>query len=184
MLSALLATSLVLGAFENTTATREDVALELLARVNATRLVALNPTARPQLLYFSERRGAVLARVVIPAGGSLEYDFPHGTLSGLEFELLARDRNGLRSSGRLPLTALVEGEFDLIWMESVGRSLHTWGELPTGPALVPATRAPGPGLELLVAPAALAPHVPVITPTDKPKGDLPPRIEPEPLPPV
>jgi len=27
-------------------------------------------------------------------------------------------------------------------------------------------------------------HVPVITPTDKPKGDLPPRIEPEPMPPV
>jgi len=30
----------------------------------------------------------------------------------------------------------------------------------------------------------LALHVPVITPTDKPKGDLPPQIDPEPLPPV
>jgi hypothetical protein len=43
-------------------------------------------------------------------------------------------------------------------------------------------RPPGSATPALAGPAA--PHVPVVTPTDKPKGDLPPRIEPKPLPPV
>ena len=187
MVSVLLATSLSFGAYEaydDSGATREDAALELLARVSDTRLVALNPGTRPQLLVFSHPRGAVLTQVVIPAGGNLEYDFPHGTLNGLALELVARNERGLCSSGELSLTALVRGEFDLIWMESSERSIHTWGDLPTGPTLVPATRDSGSGFLSLSAPSAPAPHVPVITPTDKPKGDLPPRIEPNPLPPV
>ena len=33
-------------------------------------------------------------------------------------------------------------------------------------------------------PASPSPHVPVVIPANKPKGDLPPRIELKPLPPV
>jgi len=62
------------------------------------------------------------------------------------------------------------------------RGYRAWGDLPSGPQPIPVQ--PGSGLESLMAPTAPATHVPVITPTDKPKGELPPRIEPDPLPPV
>jgi hypothetical protein len=185
MLPVLLATTLSFGFYQDPGHARPEATLELLARVNETRLVALNPSTRPQLLVFSHRHGGAPTQVVVPAGGHLQYDFPHGTLNGLELELVARGEHGLRSSGELSLTGLVHGEFDLIWMETVDGSVHTWGQLPTGSALVPPQRDSDSGFLNLPAPSApAAPHVPVITPIDKPKGDLPPRIEPEPLPPV
>jgi hypothetical protein len=185
MLSVLLATSLTFGFYEDPqVAVRDDAALELLARVSETRLVALNPSAHPQLLVFTAARGAVRTQVVLAAGDSLAFDYPSGTLQGLDLELVTRAENGLISSGELSLHSLVQAEFDLIWMESVGVRVHTWGELPTGPALIPPTRGSGTAFQPMSAPSVPAPHVPVITPTDKPKGDLPPRIEPEPLPPV
>jgi len=185
MLPALLATTLsMFGAYDDLGASGAGGELELLARVSDTRLVALNPSDRPQLLIFTTESGAVSARAVLPAGAGLEYDFPRGTLHGLGLELVARDEGGLRSTGQLSLAGLVRGGYELVWMESAGDGLYAFGELPSGPVPIQATRDADSGLHILTAPSTPAPHVPVITPTDKPKGDLPPRIEPEPLPPV
>ena len=103
MLPVLLATSLTLGSYPDPAPAREAT-LELLARVGETRLVALNPSARPQLLVFSDRRGGVQAEVVVPAGGHVQYDFPHGALSSLDVELVARGELGLSTTGPLSLT--------------------------------------------------------------------------------
>ena len=185
MLSALLTTTLVFGTYEVPDHDRDPGAvLELLARVSETRIVALNPTERPQLLVFSNTSGTLRASAVVPGGAGAEYDFPRGTLDDLGLVLVARDASGARSTGRLSLGEMLLCEFELVWVESVDGCARAWGALPTGPVSIPAQQGAGFGFENLMTPSAPAPHVPVITPTDKPKGDLPPRIEPDPLPPV
>ena len=185
MLSALFATSLFFGAYEVPEPTLESGAvLELMARVSETRIVALNPTGRAQLLVFSNSEGTLRSTAVVPPGAGAEYDFPRGTLDGLALALVIRDEHGVHSTGRLSLADMVRRDLDLVWVESVDGEARAWGDLPAGPTSIPVQNGSGSGLENLMAAPAPAPHVPVITPTDKPKGDLPPRIEPDPLPPV
>jgi len=185
MLSALFATSLIFGTYEVPEPAPESGAvLELMARVSATRIVALNPTERAHLLVFSNSEGTLRSTAVVPAGAGAEYDFPRGTLDGLGVALVTRDAGGVHSTGRLSLADMVRRNIDLVWIETVSGEAWAWGDLPAGPALLPVQPGSTPGFESLMAPSAPATHVPVITPTDKPKGELPPRIEPDPLPPV
>jgi hypothetical protein len=181
MLSALLATSLAFSLHRDQDRETGPVAiLELLAQVGETRFAASNPTWRPELLVFFDGDGAALAGLVLPAGGDARFAFPRGTLDWLGVALFTRDAGVVRTTGELVLSELTQ--FDLLWVESVEGRLHAWGALPSGFVHVPASNA-GP-LGPVAPPPIAAPHVPVITPTDKPKGDLPPRIERKPLPPV
>jgi len=184
MLSALFASSLVFGAYEVPAPAPESGAvLELMARVSATRIVALNPTERAHLLVFSNAEGTLRSTAVVPAGAGAEYDFPRGTLDDLAVALVTRDADGLHSTGLLSLAEMVRSDLDLVWVETVEGEARAWGDLPAGPVALPVLEGTG-GFESQMAPSTAPAHVPVITPTDKPKGELPPRIEPDPLPPV
>ena len=108
-------------------------------------------------------------------------DFPRNTLAGTTLALVVMSPSGRLTSGAYSVDGILEGGFRAVWFESVGRTVHAWGELPTGPGYIAPVAS---GLRAATVPVTPSVHVPVVIPANKPKGDLPPRIEPKPLPPV
>ena len=183
MLSTLLAACLLLpqldDAFPDPGTEGE---LELVSLVGTTHLSLVNPTARPALVRLADAGGHDLATLVVPARGQRSFEFPRRTLAGTTLTVLAATFEGPRRAGPYSVERLIEAGYRAVWFESAGPGLHAWGELPTGPALVD----PDPGALNATAPRPIAPgpHVPVVNPANGPRGDLPPRIEPAPPPPV
>ena len=178
MLSLILATSLFLGPAEEVANERGASPVEFVARVTDQRLIAVNSSREAQLLLFRDREGGRRASSVIAAGGEIAFDFPGGTLNQLLLRVVSVGTGSVVSSAEYDLGALASGSFEFVWMESASGAVSAWGMSPVGPSYLPSTSEP------TITNQATAPHVPVITPTDKPNGDLPPRIEEKPLPPV
>jgi len=183
MLSAVLAASLLLpqldDAFPDPGTEGE---LELVSLVGTTHLTLVNPTAEPALVRLATLGGETLVTLVLPPRADRTFEFPRRTLAGTTLTLIAGTAEGPRRAGPYTIARLIESGYRALWFESAGRSIHAWGELPTGPAFVD----PDPGTLSATAPRPIAPgpHVPVVTPANQPTGDLPPRIEPAPPPPV
>lgn len=178
MLSLILASSLFLGPAEEVVNERGATPVEFVAHITAERLVAVNSSSQVQLLLFEDRDGGRSASAVVAAGGEVSFDFPGGTLDQLMLRVVSVTGGSANSSARYDLGNVAERGFEFFWIESSGQRVSAWGMSAAGPAYLPTTGDP----TLEAQPSA--PHVPVITPTDKPKGDLPPRIEEQPLPPV
>jgi hypothetical protein len=125
------------------------------------------------------------------SGTRYEEDFPRGTLDGVRFDVLIRDRGQWKTTGVLTLDSspTYPGE---LWVLSCGHALAGEGgnrglelENPDGsllpPSLLEVVDLPQDSHDLS-APRFM--HVPVQTPTDKPKGDKPPKLDKDPLPAV
>ena len=162
---------------------------ELVMLVTSTRFAAVNPTASSQLLIFREIVGGARASVLVPPGGDVDYAFASGTLHGLSLEVVSSVGDTLSTTGALSLEGLAASEFDDVWVFSYLTHSHAWGESLAQFWLVSPIDADfdasahsdcaepdGSSLPLI--------HVPGITLDGKTPGDLPPRLEPEPLPPV
>jgi hypothetical protein len=157
--------------------------LELVARLGETRMSAHNPGERPQLLIVGELDGCARVRTWLAPGATLDARFPHGSLSGLALEVVSFGPFGVTSSGLLPLTELASAGFDAFWVESTAGGSHAWGRSgPTTTALGAASSGFS-GLSAGARPPKPV-HVPVVTPADRRNGDVPPRLEKKPLPPL
>jgi hypothetical protein len=157
----------------------KEAELELAAILETTRLALVNPTGAPALVRVLDDQGSALETLAVPAFGERVFEFPRHTLAGTSLAVVVASPSGRIASGVYSVDGMLAGGFRAVWFESVGIALNAWGELPTGPAFIaPLQRIP------LAAPVAPTFHVPVVIPANKPKGDLPPRIAPKPLPPV
>ena len=155
--------------------------LELAAILETTRLALVNPTGAPALVRVLGEHGTALETIAVPAFGERVLEFPRNTLAGTTIALIVAAPSGRIASGAYSVDGILEGGYRAVWFESVGTAVHAWGELPSGPAFI----EPVPTSVRTPLTAPVAPfHVPVIIPANKPKGDLPPRIAPKPLPPV
>jgi hypothetical protein len=178
MLSTLLAAAALAVLDAETAMPERD--LELAVRVTATRLVALNPTAHPELVRLVDPCSQRRADVLVPAGGTVDFSFPAGTLDGLEMTIFARDAQGLVASATWSLADLATTQGELLRFDAPDDHGHAWIETPRGFALLlERGEAPGRSAHGNCSPPAplTSPHVPVITPYDGHKGDLPPRLE-------
>lgn len=177
MLTLILATSLFLGPAEEVANERGATPVEFVARITDERFVAVNSSGEAQVLLFTDIGGGRTARALVAAGSEIAFDFPAGTLHNLLLRVVTAKNGSVSTSAEYDLGALAAGNYEFVWLESQAQFMTAWGMSPAGPSHLPSTTEP-------TMQAASAPHVPVITPTDKPNGDLPPRIEEQPLPPV
>ncbi|HVS10912.1 MAG TPA: hypothetical protein VMS76_13675 [Planctomycetota bacterium] len=162
---------------------------ELVMLVTPTRFAAVNPTASSQLLIFREIVGGARASVLVPPGGDVDYAFASGTLHGLSLEVVSSVNGALSTTGALSLEELATAEFEDVWVFSYLDHSHAWGESLAQFWLVPPIDS---AFDDSLHTGCAEPdsstlplfHIPVITSSDIPPGDLPPRIEEEPLPAV
>ncbi len=160
--------------------------VEIVARVGETRFLAVNPGELPQLLLFGDPARGVRAALVLPPGGEIESRFPTSALEGLALELVSSTPAGLASSGAFWLEPLRDERYDAVLMAGSPSGTLAFGErggsvqaLAPDCALTSLAASAGP-----IAASLLPAHVPVATPADKKNGDLPPRMENKPLPPM
>jgi hypothetical protein len=162
---------------------------ELVMLVTPTRFAAVNPTASSQLLIFREIVGGARASVLVPPGGDVDYAFASGTLHGLSLEVVSSVDGTQSTTSALALENLAAAEFEDVWVLSYLTHSHAWGELlgqfwlvsPIGSAFDDSAHSDCTEPDSSTLPLI---HIPVVVPADKTQGDLPPRIEQEPLPAV
>ena len=142
--------------------------VELFARVSSTRFIAVNPTDTAQLLIFSDARG-VLATRVLPPQGAMEERFPSGASLDLSIQVVTAPDLRLRPSWRL-----VSPQVALSDLEGSGAVRWTIRCCDPASAIEPLHFQPPPA----------QPHVPVPLPDDEPRGNIPPRLERLPPPPI
>jgi hypothetical protein len=158
--------------------------LELVSTVGTSHLTLVNPTAWPALVLLGSD-GRPLESVVVPSRGDRSFEFPRHTLAGTTLALVTVDPDGRpRRSGSYAVDDLISAGYRTVWFESTAdlgqASVHAWGELAGGVEHVAPLEATG---TVTVPPPAPGPNVPVITPKKRPKGELPPRVDPLPPPP-
>jgi hypothetical protein len=157
--------------------------------VTSTSFYARNYSGVNQVLLF-ESNGTLLWRTLAP-GYDLSWDFPTQLLDGVRLEVASWTDGAWRRSGTIALDDVAARGIEALWVQ--GDSVRTsWSEIGTSlfvedtgtslfPPSLPGDSSEGSGDEnALLAPA----HVPVITPSDTPIGDVPPKIDERPLPPV
>jgi hypothetical protein len=157
--------------------------------VTSTTFYARNISAYDQVLLF--RSGGVLAWRTLPPGCDLKWEYPTQALAGIDFEVAKWADGRWHRTGTLKLEDLSTRGADALWVQGDLAST-TWTEVGstllvenTGESIFPDT-LPAPTSEgnedetLIMSPM----HVPVITPSETPAGDVPPVIEDTPLPPA
>jgi hypothetical protein len=177
MLTTLLAAAAL--AVLDSEATMPARELELAVRVTATRFVAFNPTEHPELVRLVDTAHGRRADVIVPAGGTVDYSFAAGTLDGLEMTVISRDAQGVVQSAAWSLAELSATNGEMVWFDAPHDHSHAWLHGPRGFVLLE-NRAEADGRSAhgqCGAPNPLTTHVPVITPYDGHKGDMPPRLE-------
>lgn len=156
--------------------------------VTSTRFFARNFSGIQQVLLF-ESGGRMLWRTLAP-GCDLTWEYPTQLLTGVRFEVASWTEGAWRRTGTFALDEVAARGTDALWIQG-DLSRTSWSEIgsalfveDTGTSLFPSS-LPGDTSEGSTEEALLAPvHVPVITPSDVPTGDVPPEIEEPPLPPV
>lgn len=163
--------------------------VEVGVAVTSTSFYARNYSGTNQVLLF-QSGGTLLWRTLAP-GYDMSWDFPTQLLDGVRLEVASWTNGAWRRSGTIALDEVVARGIEALWVQ--GDSARTsWSEIgtalfleDTGTSLFPPT-LPGDssagtsGENALLAPA----HIPIITPSETPQGDVPPKIEDRPLPPV
>jgi len=143
-----------------------DVAL----RLSTSEVSARNASAGPQVLVFHSDGQRVLH--LLPAGAEVTWSFPRHAFAGVDVALLARADGGWRLGEVHALEELVARGVESLYLAALGEDSGANADGTTFGLPGEDTGAFGPM------------HVPVITPSDTPPADLPPKIEKEPLPPV
>ena len=192
MITAALLTSLALTAGPG-----EDIALPeraaLQVEIGETHFMARSLVEAPLLLVFASEDGRLQTAFWLAAGGQYDEDFPRGTLAGLELEVVRPVAQGWLTSGAMDLDGKVLASASLTWVLESGRAVAFEGEGEPLSVVTPAGSHLPPQLNLITSDRPAAPaqaeaseafHVPVVTPSKKPKGDKPPKLRKKPLPPV
>lgn len=156
-------------------------------QITATQFRARNLSSVPQIFVFKETAGGEIALRLLSAGGEMMFSFPADALADLELEVVSRQHGAWSDTRLLKLGGLNAGAGSVLWIQSNAGRASAWLEshgdflaLDSGESTLPSRV-----LETASADEPLPPtHVPVITPSDRPNGDLPPRLEDDPLPPV
>lgn len=157
--------------------------------ITTTQFRARSYSAVPHLFVFRETQTGRIALSTLRMGAELAFSFPPRALVDFQLEVVAFEHGAWKDTGAFELAPLATRAATLVWIRSSKTRAHAWLEqdgtlalLATGPTLLPASIEPASehSAENLMAP----PHVPVITPTGRPKGDLPPKLEDHPLPPI
>lgn len=167
-----------------------QVAVQAGVHVTPTRLFARNYSALPQLLVFVDPTTKDASFRALGPGATLEYDYSRDALHRVQIEVVTSAGGAWSTSGLLELSgALQSGEITYWIQDQPGRTfawLQTGAELdlvdPTETTLPDSVRTPRDAS--FAAPACTPTHVPVVTPSNRPKGDAPPKLERRPLPPV
>ncbi len=153
--------------------------------VTATQFRARNFSSVPQLFVFKETSGGEIAVRPLLAGGEMAFSFPADALADFEVEVASKDRGVWSNTGLLKLDGLNTHDGSLVWIESNNGRASAW--LESSGSYLPlesgASELPGRVVETIRETESPT-HVPVITPSDHPNGDLPPKLEERPLPPV
>lgn len=150
---------------------------------------ARNFSGVPQVLFF--RSGEIMVWRVLPPGASFASTYPRVALDGLKIEVAHYAAGVWKTSRAFDLSNVCDSGGDALWIQD-GTAPPSWIQigstltlLEPEPSFLPewlptSADATSTANEPLVAPV----HTPVVTPIDIPVGDLPPRIEDRPLPPV
>jgi hypothetical protein len=167
--------------------TDTDRALQLVVHVDSDRFFAYNPTSHAELLLFTDTASGTRAVVALAAFAETDYRCPDSVRGSIDVQVVASDAAGLVYGGRWSLEDLYEQSNDGVWLEATHSHAHGWTHDGSGWLGLDAIDA-GTGAHSLCTPPPAAPpdplHVPGITPSDVHQGDLPPRLESKPLPPV
>jgi hypothetical protein len=164
-------------------------ALQLVVRIEEGHFLAFNPTPLPELIEFTCDARGTRAVVVISAYEDVDFTFEPGAIDGVQMEVFADDLGTVEHSGRWSLEKLRDNAGNGAWIENSCGHAHTWASKDTAWYALESLGDDNSGsAHSLCMPPAIppppAPHVPVITPDDSQYGDLPPRLESKPLPPV
>ena len=172
----------------------DSIALEL--SIEETHFAAQSLAQVPLMLIFASEDHAFETAFWLPPGARYDEDFARGTLNGLIFEVLTPAESGWSVTGSISFTDSLPQDGGQLWLLDCGHFVAGRGEgealaavAPAGSLLPPRLNSfSGPGnneasvLEGHSHPKLM--HVPAPTPTDKPKGNLPPKLRKKPLPPV
>lgn len=192
MMTATLFTSLALTAgLGGDAVLPERAALQI--EIGESHFMARSLTEAPLLVVFASEDDRVQTSFWLAAGGQYDEDFPRGTLAGLELEVARPIAQGWLTSGALDLDLEAPEGASRMWVLECGHAVTAEGEGETLSVVAPAGSHLPPQLNLVTgeqvdaaakAEAHEAFHVPVVTPSEKPKGDKPPKLRKKPLPPV
>lgn len=163
----------------------------LVFEIDETHLSAQSRLDEPLLLIFSGDDPDLSTLFWLPAESRYDEHFQRGTLEGLRVDVLWLGAEGWTATGALDLpdgsaspsrlTVLTSGHALVDEGDGNGQRLAIAAGSLLPQAFQEVVSFPEDG-RLLLAPAPR--HVPVQTPTDKPRGDKPPKLEKKPLPPV
>ncbi|MBM3991615.1 MAG: hypothetical protein FJ298_11490 [Planctomycetes bacterium] len=174
MLSLLLAASALCTAAPS---------LDLALCVGPRSLRAQNTSAAPELVVLHDPRTGYEARFIVPPQRTLDLRFPAGTIDGFELRVLTRDLRGPRVGGSWSLDVL-RSAGDSVGFDLSEHPYHAWAFGARGTSLLTSDEFPTSGSPAALCTPPPPPHVPVITPHDGVRKDLPPRLENKPLPPI
>ncbi|MCC7013286.1 MAG: hypothetical protein IT454_12045 [Planctomycetes bacterium] len=159
--------------------------IDLALRVTTHEIVAVNPTDRPEILFVFDAHSTPRGALVVPARGQARWSVLPGGLRGLEFVVATRNDLGTACTFKWTFEAFAALADDFVWIDVDRGRAHAWkrtqqGFAPLAPELLGGSVPPP---NFLCAPSNAA-HVPVITPHKGSAGEVPPRLERQPLPPI
>lgn len=160
-------------------------ALELALRVDANRLHLRNASDAPELVILADRVHGHVVTLTIAAHVELEFGYAANALMNLELTVASRDADGLRFSPSLALARVAEcADERTNCRASFPEHAHAWAWI--GSNWEPSVSSSEHGAPVPVSGSNARPtrHVPVITPSEGQRGDLPPKLETRPLPAV
>lgn len=168
------------------------LAAEVGLYVTPTHLSARNFSEMPQVLALRDAQTGLRALVALDPHARLEFSYPREALEFVQLEVLCLGARGWNTSGALDLGAALTSGAQTIWIQHAGQRTFAWlqlgAQLTTVDAtdsVLPETLRPVPETgNAALSPACAPAHVPVITPSDPPSGDAPPKLGQRPLPPV
>jgi hypothetical protein len=173
-------------------------ALSVSLHLEETRFAARSLSGAPMLMIVADRFHGIENALWLPPGATYNELFPRGTLDSLQLELLSITDGVWTSTGALFLSDFMPNGNGQLWVLDCGHVLTQSEEdavltvaSPAG-ALLPSelnamtdefpAHGESTGVQLGVDGIQL--HVPVPTPTDKPKEDKPPVKRRRQLPPL
>lgn len=191
MITRILAVAAILAlptfALDDTTSNTAPAPIEVGLRVGPTDFYARNYSGVAQVLFF--HAGETTTWRVLQPGAEFRSTYPRQALDGVSLEVAKFEDGTWHTSRALDLSVVCDVGADAVWIQD-GTQLPSWLQIGNAlslfnadPSFLPSsmqnndsTQDPAPPLTPM--------HVPVVTPTGVPPGDLPPVLGEKPLPPM
>ena len=166
-----------------------DRPVRVVLQATETYFVAENLSLSSHLLLFGTLEHGTFASVSLPPLARVVYPFALGAGDEVLVEIVLLDAGRWSNSGALSVRELSQAPTGTLWIETAREYALGWVQRERGlehlrplGGLLPAS-AERLGLRDLGSTLEAA-QVPVITPDDDREGNEPPKIDPDPLPPV